>query len=112
MKVGLHAGGAVVDPDHRDFLPEPRRDEVLRSYVRAWFPGLDPDRSTAISCVYDNTDNGDFVIDRVGPITVAAGFNGEGFKFVPWVGRLLCDLATGAAEPRAIFTLARHRSTR
>ncbi|MFC5177553.1 FAD-dependent oxidoreductase [Nocardioides taihuensis] len=112
VKVGLHAGGVVVDPDHRDFLPEPRRDEVLRSYVRDWFPGLDADRSTAISCVYDNTDNGDFVIDRVGPVTVAAGFNGEGFKFVPWVGELVRDLVLGVAEPPAIFTLARHRSAR
>ena len=65
IKVGLHASGPAIDPDHRDFLPEPVRDEVLHQYVRDWFPGLDPERSAAISCLYDNTDNGDFVIDSI-----------------------------------------------
>jgi sarcosine oxidase len=108
VKVGLHASGPEVDPDRRDFAPEPMRDEALRRYVRDWFPGLDPDRSTPISCLYDNTENGDFVIDRFGPITVATGFNGEGFKFVPVVGEMLRDLALGAADPPPMFTVARH----
>ena len=42
-----------------------------------------------MSCLYDNTTTGDFVIDRVGPITVATGFSGHGFKFVPVIGRML-----------------------
>ncbi|HSS67476.1 MAG TPA: FAD-dependent oxidoreductase, partial [Nocardioidaceae bacterium] len=73
------------------------------------FPGLDPERSTAISCVYDNTENGDFVIDRLGPIVVATGFNGEGFKFVPLIGEMLRDLVLDVAEPPAMFALARHQ---
>ena len=108
IKVGLHASGPIVDPDRRDFRPETIRDEVLHDYVRTWFPGLDPERSTAISCIYDNTDNGDFVIDRFGPITLATGFNGEGFKFVPLVGEWLRDLALGVGEPPSMFTIARH----
>jgi sarcosine oxidase len=108
VKVGLHASGPEIDPDRRDFTPEPERDDALRAYVRDWFPGLDPNRSTPISCLYDNTENGDFVIDRFGPLTVATGFNGEGFKFVPVVGELLRDLAIAAADPPAMFTVARH----
>ena len=111
IKVGLHASGPPIDPDARDFEPESQRDEVLHTYVKEWFPGLDPDRSTAISCLYDNTDNGDFVIDKFGPITFATGFNGEGFKFVPLIGEMLRDLALGAAEPLAMFTTARHLSS-
>ena len=110
VKVGLHASGPEVDPDRRDFAPESMRDATLHAYVREWFPGLDPDRSTPISCLYDNTDSGDFVIDRLGPITVAAGFNGEGFKFVPVIGELLRDLALDVAEPLPMFTVARHLS--
>jgi sarcosine oxidase len=108
IKVGLHASGPVVDPDLRDFTPEPMRDAALRTYVRDWFPGLDPDRSTPISCLYDNTDNGDFVIDRFGPITVATGFNGEGFKFVPLIGELVRDLALEVADAPPLFTVAGH----
>jgi sarcosine oxidase len=109
VKVGLHASGPPVDPDDRDFAPEPSRDDALRTYVREWFPGLDPERSTPISCVYDNTENGDFVIDRLGPIVVATGFNGEGFKFVPLIGELLRDLVLDVADPPAMFALDRHR---
>lgn len=111
IKVGLHAGGTPIDPDVRDFLPERARDEALHDYVRAWFPGLDPERSTAISCLYDNTDNGDFVIDRFGPVTIATGFNGEGFKFVPLIGEWLRDLALGVIDPPQMFTVARHRQS-
>jgi sarcosine oxidase len=112
VKVGLHASGPPIDPDRRDFRPEPRRDEALLDYVRTWFPGLDPDRSVEISCLYDNTDNGDFVIDRSGPVIFATGFNGEGFKFVPLIGQLLRDMTLGRANPPASFALARHLAAR
>ncbi|GAA1582404.1 MULTISPECIES: FAD-dependent oxidoreductase [Kribbella] len=103
VKVGLHATGPVVDPDTRDFQPEPSRDAQLLRYVEEWYPGLDPTRSTAISCLYDNTPTADFVIDRAGPVTVAAGFSGQGFKFVPLVGELVRDLVTGGRETPARF---------
>jgi sarcosine oxidase len=106
----MHASGPVVDPDNRDLAPEPRRDDALLGYVREWFPGLDPDRSTAISCLYDNTDNKLFVIDRLGPIALATGFNGEGFKFAPWIGELLRDLALDLADPPPMFSVERHLS--
>ncbi|TDW95148.1 sarcosine oxidase [Kribbella pratensis] len=98
VKVGLHATGPEVDPDERDFQPEPERDSALLRYVEQWYPGLDPHRSTAISCLYDTTPTSDFVIDRAGPVTVAAGFSGQGFKFVPLVGAFVRDLVTGAAQ--------------
>jgi glycine/D-amino acid oxidase-like deaminating enzyme len=38
-------------------------------------------------------------------VTVACGFSGHGFKFVPVVGEILADLATdgGTAHPIALF---------
>jgi sarcosine oxidase len=107
VKVGLHASGPEVDPDTRDFQPEPERDSTLLRYVEQWYPGLDPGRSTAISCLYDNTPAANFVIDRAGPITVAAGFSGQGFKFVPLVGAFVRDLVTGGADTPARFRFQR-----
>ncbi|WP_350278116.1 FAD-dependent oxidoreductase [Kribbella sp. HUAS MG21] len=104
VKVGLHATGPEVDPDTRDFRPEPERDARLIRYVGQWYPGLDPHRSTAISCLYDSTATADFVIDRAGPVTVAAGFSGSGFKFVPLVGCFVRDLVTGGPRPPARFS--------
>jgi sarcosine oxidase len=97
VKVGLHRTGPVVDPDERDFQPEPKADAALLHYVAHWLPGLDANRSTPISCLYDTTPRDTFVIDRVGPITVAIGFCGQGFKFAPLVGRYVADLVTGAS---------------
>ncbi|WP_432876706.1 FAD-dependent oxidoreductase [Kribbella sp. CA-245084] len=108
IKVGLHATGPVVDPDNRDFAVEPERDAELLQYVEHWFPGLDTSRSTAISCLYDNTPSDNFVIDRAGPVTVAVGFCGQGFKFVPLVGAFVRDLVTGDAEIPNRFRLASH----
>ncbi|WP_020393020.1 FAD-dependent oxidoreductase [Kribbella catacumbae] len=105
VKVGMHASGPVISLDQRDFQVEPARDAALVAYVREWFPGLDVTRSEAISCLYDNTERGDFVIDRRGPISVAAGFHGEGFKFVPLVARYLRDLVTGSESTPEVFRL-------
>jgi sarcosine oxidase len=105
VKVGLHGTGPVISLDQRDFAVEPVRDAALVAYVREWFPGVDVTRSEAISCLYDNTSRGDFVIDRRGPISVAAGFHGEGFKFVPLIARYLADLVTGAGSVPGVFRL-------
>lgn len=109
VKVGLHATGPVVDPDGRDFEIEPVADRELLDYVSAWFPGLDVERSTAISCLYDNTASDDFVIDRAGPVSFATGFSGQGFKFVPLIAQFLTDMVTGDGSAPARFSLAAHR---
>lgn len=106
VKVGFHGSGPVVDPDRRDFTATEEGSRMLRDYVQRWLPGLDPDTAAPISCIYDNTANDDFVIDRVGPVTVATGFSGHGFKFVPAIGRMVADLVTGAAPAPARFALA------
>jgi sarcosine oxidase len=105
IKVGFHGVGPVVDPDNRDFLPEPRQLAALQDYVRTWLPGADADAVTPISCTYTTTVDSDFVLDRHGPIVVAAGFSGHGFKFTPAIGRVLADLAVTGARPDPRFAL-------
>jgi len=104
VKVGFHGTGPVVDPDDRDFTPVPAEAERLQAYVARYVPGVDATKPTFISCLYDNSPDEDFVIDRVGPLTVATGFSGHGFKFAPLLGEMLADLATGGA-PHPRFAL-------
>ncbi|MGC4934764.1 N-methyl-L-tryptophan oxidase [Gordonia sp. DT30] len=111
VKVGFHGVGPVVDPDHRDFTAEPRQLSALQDYVRQWVPGVDADALTPISCTYATTPDSNFVIDRVGPVAVAAGFSGHGFKFVPAIGRLLADLTIDKDAP-ALFSFASHSAER
>lgn len=108
VKVGLHAVGHEVSPDYRTFGATPEVRAAVREHVAEWLPGLDPDTGTEISCTYTSTATGRFVLDRVGLLTVAAGFSGHGYKFAPAIGRILADCATGAALPPEAFRLATH----
>ncbi|GAA2684946.1 MULTISPECIES: FAD-dependent oxidoreductase [Actinosynnema] len=105
VKAGFHGGGPETDPDHRDRTPEPTRLAALRDYARAWLPGADPDRAAPISCTYTTTPTSDFVLDRAGNLTVAAGFSGHGFKFTPAIGEVLADLVLAGARPNTRFAL-------
>lgn len=111
IKAGWHGTGPVVDPDHRDFLPVPSQLERLREYARAWLPGVDADTAEAVSCTYTTTPSEDFLLDRVGPVVIGAGFSGHGFKFSPAIGRILADLATmDAFRAPAAFRLPEARA--
>lgn len=102
VKIGWHGVGPVVDPDSRDFLPEPVQLSALQRYASEWFPGLDAGTCTPISCTYTSTESGNFILDRFGPVVVGAGFSGHGYKFAPAVGRILAELADGVPAP-ALF---------
>jgi sarcosine oxidase len=107
IKAGWHGVGPVVDPDRRSFAAEPEQRAALQRYARDWLPGVDADSLTDISCTYTTTVDENFVLDRIGPVVIGAGFSGHGFKFTPVVGRILADLATGGAGAPAIFSASR-----
>ena len=107
IKAGWHGVGPVVDPDRRSFQPEPVQLAALQEYARTWLPGVDPDSFEAVSCTYTSTPDEDFILDRIGPVVIGAGFSGHGFKFTPVIGRILADLATGTRAAPEIFRAGR-----
>jgi sarcosine oxidase len=93
--------GPVVDPDHR--IPvDPARLARLQEYVTTLLPGVQPATAAPMSCLYTTSGDHNFIIDRQGPITVAAGFSGHGFKFTPVVGELVAGLVAGDRVPAGI----------
>jgi sarcosine oxidase len=102
VKVGGHARGREVDPDDPDRTPDPAAVAEVVDYARAWIPGVDASRPSAVGCLYTITLDHDFVIDRRGPVTVLGGFSGHGFKFAPAIGELASRLVLDGApaEPR------------
>jgi sarcosine oxidase len=111
VKVGEYWPEQIaVDPDQRTLEVDQAVIASHSAYVGRRLPALKPAPVASESCMYELTPSEDFIIDRVGSTVVGAGFSGHGFKFVPIVGRMLADLATGAlnSAPATRFTLLAH----
>lgn len=109
IKVGFHGAGQVCDPNTIDRVV--RADEILaleRAFARA-APGVAGAVTASSVCMYTNTPDGHFVIDRMPGFqrtSIACGFCGHGFKFAPVVGEILADLAmNGRTDLPADFLL-------
>jgi sarcosine oxidase len=109
IKVGEHGTGPRVEPGTRDYRPDPEGVERVRSYAARWLPGVDPGTATATTCLYTTTPDHNFIIDRRGPITVAAGFSGHGFKFAPAIGELVVGLVNDSCSAPDLFAFGHHR---
>ncbi len=96
LKAGLHHSGPVSDPDVDDAA-----DEHVARWVARWagsrFDGVGVARM-AETCLYANTADEGFVLERHGRIVVGSACSGHGFKFAPVVGRTLAALAREAAN--------------
>ncbi|PYE15454.1 monomeric sarcosine oxidase [Williamsia limnetica] len=110
MKVGCFHDGDVTTTEVRDqHITDEQRQSVVE-YVRDWMPALDPTPLAESSGLITMTPDGDFILDRNGPLVVAATCSGHGAKFAPLIGSMIADLVTGAAQPTPRFQLDRGAS--
>ncbi|KAM9118003.1 peroxisomal sarcosine oxidase [Pangshura tecta] len=100
VKICCHSGSPA-DPEERDRPPEASAlpdIQSLQDFVNKYLPGLVPEPAVVEHCMYTNTPDEDFVLDRhpkFSNIIIGAGFSGHGFKLAPVVGKLLCQLSVG-----------------
>jgi glycine/D-amino acid oxidase-like deaminating enzyme len=121
FKVAFDLHGPAFDPDNGSRFPTPVKIEEARKYVADRFPALanSPIIGSRV-CQYENTSNGDFVIDRhpsLENVWICGGGSGHGFKHGPAIGEYMAARVTGSPEPpvQARFSLAtkgteQHRS--
>ncbi len=98
VKIGREFFDTEIDPNAPRQVDQAELAALSADVARV-FPQLDPTPVDASPCLYTETPNRDFVIDRHPQhpqILFAAGFSGRGFKFSINVGKLLLDLATSA----------------
>ena len=100
-KVGIHPSGPAISPDAQDQEADPYLVGRLSEVARRYLPGYDSEPAATERCIYDNTPDEDFILDRAGNVVVGCGTSGHGFKFGPLLGRWLADLVSGPGGPRA-----------
>ncbi len=96
LKAGLHHAGPPADPDEPG-EPDPAIVRWIASWAAKRYPGLDPEPVAVETCLYTNTADESFVLERHGRIVVASACSGHGFKFAPAFGRTIAALARDAA---------------
>jgi sarcosine oxidase len=94
-KVALHGGGAACEPDRVERGVAPAELAEIGELAHSLLGGLAGRVAAASVCLYTNTPDGHFVVDRSpgGRVAFACGFSGHGFKFAPAIGDALADLA-------------------
>jgi sarcosine oxidase len=100
VKVGLHHGTTVSDPDSASREVSAADTEEVRSLVRKFLPGADGPLVEADICFYTRTPDGHFLIDRLpglDQVLLVSACSGHGFKFAPAIGELVADLLTVGA---------------
>jgi sarcosine oxidase len=93
LKVGEHDVGPEVDPDSEGPPSRETLDRIKR-WVSERYPTAEPEPHLAETCLYTNTPDGHFVLERRGPVVIGSPCSGHGFKFASWVGERLANLAT------------------
>jgi sarcosine oxidase len=98
FKLGLyHHRGQVVDPDDVTRLRiEPADEALLRAGTSRYFPDADGPALTLKACLFTNTPDEHFIIDRLPDapqVTVVSPCSGHGYKFASVVGEIAADLA-------------------
>ncbi|MFD5746164.1 N-methyl-L-tryptophan oxidase [Streptomyces sp. NPDC127033] len=96
-KVAFFRKGTVCTPETIDRTVREEETEAMAAHMRRHIPALPGTFLHAATCMYSTTPDEHFVITRhpahPATVTVACGFSGHGFKFVPVVGEILADLA-------------------
>jgi len=113
FKVANDTHGPPMDPGTTERRASAAGEEEARAFLARRFPSLAkaPLSETRV-CQYENSSNGDFVIDRhpgLDNVWLVGCGSGHGFKHGPAVGSHIAELVAGTAKPREPFLIATKR---
>ena len=109
FKLAIDAHGPEFDPDTGNRVVTPEGLNAAREYLARRLPRLAnaPVTETRV-CQYENTSNGDFLIDRhpdFKNVWLVGGGSGHGFKHGPAVGEYAAKMILGVGKPEPRFSL-------
>jgi glycine/D-amino acid oxidase-like deaminating enzyme len=107
--------GALIDPDTQDRRPTQAAIDEVVAFRDRRFPALrGAPLIGAEVCQYENSSNGDFLIDmhpHLQNLLLVGGGSGHGFKHGPEVGRYAASRLFGAVKEEPRFSLATKGAT-
>ncbi|MCI0352456.1 MAG: FAD-dependent oxidoreductase [Acidobacteriales bacterium] len=110
FKVAFDTHGEEFDPESGQRVVSAEAVKKIRDYVARRFPELrDAPVIESRVCQYENTSNGDFLIDRhpdFDNVWLVGGGSGHGFKHGPALGEYVTKLITKGGTTEARFSLA------
>lgn len=95
LKAASHDLGPRVDPDGVRGEPLPEETDSFEGTLRQYLPDAAGPLLSLSACLYTNTPDGHFILDRHPDhpnVVLGCGFSGHGFKFGTVVGEALADL--------------------
>jgi sarcosine oxidase len=102
VKAGIHHDGEVTTAERVRREPTAEDERAMRRLMELYMPDAAGVLREARVCLYTNTPDGHFLIDRHPDhpqVVVASPCSGHGFKFASVIGEILADLATEARSP-------------
>jgi sarcosine oxidase len=111
---GLHFRDKA-DPDTVDRIASASDEERVRAWLRRRMPLANGERRDAKVCMYTNTPDANFIVDRLDGhpnVVVASACSGHGFKFSSVIGEILADLVLDGETRHPISFLSADRLVR
>ena len=110
FKLAIDAHGPEFDPDSGERVVSASGLEAMREHLAQRMPLLAnaPVTETRV-CQYENTSNGDFLIDThplFENVWLVGGGSGHGFKHGPMVGEYVAQMMFGKGNPESRFSLS------
>jgi len=116
FKLALDRHGAAIDPDTAERVVTEDLLGEARAFLAERFPAMaDAPLVESRVCQYENTSNGDFLIDRhpdFDDVWLVGGGSGHGFKHGPSLGAYVAARIVEGGAIEARFTLATKESAR
>jgi len=112
FKLAKFVFGDIVNPSEAVLEPQRGDEEILRAFLRRYFPDADGPVMSLVASFFENTPDRNFIIDELPGhpnLWLAVGFSGHGFKYASAIGELMADLVT-AQPPR--YDLSSFRASR
>lgn len=113
LKVAHHYVGDEIEPSDLNKMNTDTESEKMKTVLKKYLLDAYGNIESMSTCMYTNSKDDHFIIDFLpesnNQIILATGFSGHGFKFVPVIGEILCNMAIRGKKENSISFLGLER---